>query len=267
MGQIGDTAFAEAVVATKKDAKLVAAAKNDRTNSPSSLYREFEKLPVERRRDIVAQISAENFVAAQWKIVFPLNNFSAEALPHALLAAGKALFFTRDEDSVRETVRAIKIYERSPYLKNIASNLALAAETGSDLGKVGPILTEPSLYGLLKDLEPSNPNSERIVDAVCRIAGYTRSLDSALAATKFLFARRHFAYLPELASLVENAIFLARDQRSVKQILDGFTAGSIDVVMQRQTGNKSALSAISDIAWKSRNWKTIRDHLQEYLAS
>ncbi len=93
MGQIGDTAFAEAVVATKKDAKLVAAAKNDRTNSPSSLYREFEKLPVERRRDIIAQISAENFVAAQWKIVFPLNNFSAEALPHALLAAGKGVVF------------------------------------------------------------------------------------------------------------------------------------------------------------------------------
>ena len=105
------------------------------------------------------------------------------------------------------------------------------------------------------------------MDAVCRIAGYTRNLDSAFVCRKFLIARRHFAYLPELASLVENAIFLARDQRSVKQILDGFTAGSIDVVMQRQTGNKNALSAISDIAWKSRNWKTIRDHLQEYLAS
>ena len=73
---------------------------------------------------------AEHFVAAQWKIAFPLNNFPAEVLPHALLAAGKALFFTRDEDSVRETVRAIKIYERSPFLKNIATNLAQAAETG-----------------------------------------------------------------------------------------------------------------------------------------
>jgi hypothetical protein len=82
---------------------------------------------------------------------------------------------------------------------------------------------------------------------------------------KFLYARRDFAYLPQLASLVENAIFLARDRKSVKQILDGFTAGAIDIVMQRQDGKNNVLSSIRDIAWKSKDWKTIRDHLQTYL--
>jgi hypothetical protein len=266
MRQIGDAAFTEAVIATKKDAKLVAAAKNDRTNSPASLYREFEKLPLERKREIIAQISSENFVAAQWKIVFPLNNFPADVLPHGVLAAGKALFHTRDEDAVRETVRAIKIYEKSPFLKSIAKNLGEASETsGSDLGKMATILTEPPLYGLVKGLDSANPNSERIVEAVCRVASYTRNAESTLAVANFLYARRHFAYLPDLASLVENSIFLARDERSVRHILDGFTAGSIDVVMQRQNGNKNVLGAIRDIAWKSKNWKVIRNQLQAYL--
>jgi hypothetical protein len=126
-------------------------------------------------------------------------------------------------------------------------------------------LTEPPLFGLIKELDSTNPNSERIVDAICRTASYTKSEESTLAVAKFLYARRHFTYLPQLASLVENAIFLARDKRSIKQILDGFTAGAIDVVMQRQDGNNNVLATIRDIAWKSKDWKIIRNHLQTYL--
>ncbi len=267
MRQIGDAEFVEAVIATKKDTKLVAAAKNDRTNSPASLYREFEKLPLERRREVVCQIAADHFVAAQWKIVFPLNNFPAQVLPDAVNVVGKALFYTREEDSVREATRAIKIYERSPFLKRIAANLSEAAETaGTDLAKVAQILTDPAVFGLIRELDPAKPNSERIVDAVSRIASYTRTAESTLAVGRFLTARRHFEYLPHLASVVENAIFLARDRRSVNQILDGLTAGSIDRVLQEQNGNSNALAAIRDIAWKARDWKTIRNHLQSYLS-
>ena len=267
MGQIQDAEFVDAVIGTKKDAKLVAAAKNDRTNSFASMYREFEKLPLERRRDIINQISAEQFVAAQWKIVFPMNNFPAEVLPDAVNVAGKALFFTRDEDSVRESIRAIKIYQASPYLKRIAVNLAQAADVEDvNLSKVAIILTDPAVFGLIRELDPAKPNSERIVDGICRTAAYTKNLDSTLTVGKFLWARRHFEYLPNLASIVENAIFLARDHRSVNQILDGFTAGSIDRVLQEQNGNTNALAAIRDIAWRTRDWKTIRDHLHSYLA-
>jgi hypothetical protein len=267
MGQIQDAEFVEAVISTKKDAKLVAAAKNDRTNSPASMYREFEKLPLERRRDVINQISSEQFVAAQWKIVFPMNNFPAEVLPDAVSAAGKALFFTRDEDSVRESIRTIKIYQASPFVKRIAANLAQAAETADvDLAKVALILTDPAVFGLVKELDAAKPNSERIIDALCRTAAYTKNLDSTLAVGKFLSARRHFEYLPNLASIVENAIFLARDHRSVNQILDGFTAGFIDRVLQEQNSNTNALAAIRDIAWRTRDWKTIRDHLHSYLA-
>lgn len=266
MGQIQDAEFVDAVISTKKDVKLVAAAKNDRTNSPASMYHEFEKLPLERRRDIVNQISGEQFVAAQWKIVFPMNNFPAEVLPDAVNVAGKALFFTRDEDSVRESIRAIKIYQTSPFLKRLATNLAQAADVEDvNLSKVAVILTDPAVFGLIRELDPAKPNSERIVDAICRTAAYTKNLDSTLAVGKFLWARRHFEYLPSLASIVENAIFLARDHRSVNQILDGFTAGSIDRVLQEQNGNNNALSAIRDIAWKARDWKIIRDHLHSYL--
>lgn len=267
MGQIQDAEFVEAVIATKKDAKLVAAAKNDRTNSFAFMYREFEKLPLERRRDIINQIAAEQFVAAQWKIVFPLNNFPLEVLPDAVNVAGKALFFTRDEDSVRESIRAIKIYQASPFLKRIAINLAHAAEVeDANLAKVAIVVTDPAVFGLIRELDPAKANSERIVDALIRTATYTRSLESTLAVGKFLHARRHFEYLPNLASIVENAIFLARNRRSVNQILDGFTAGSIDRVLQEQNGNKNTLAAIRDIAWKARDWKTIRDHLHSYLA-
>ncbi len=266
MGQIQDAEFVEAVISTKKDAKLVAAAKNDRTNSPASMHREFEKLPLERRRDIINQISGEHFVAAQWKIAFPMNNFPAEVLPDAVNVAGKALFFTRDEDSVRESIRAIKIYQASPFLKRIAANLAQASETADiDLAKVAVILTEPTVFGMIRELDPTKPNSERIVDSLCRTAAYTRNLESTVDVGKFLWARRHFEYLPNLASIVENAIFLARDRRSVNQILEGFTAGTIDRVIQEQNGNSNTLAAIRDIAWKTRDWKIIRDHLHSYL--
>ena len=42
----------DAIIGLKKDAKLVAAAKNERTNSPEGMYREFTKLPVDRQKEI-----------------------------------------------------------------------------------------------------------------------------------------------------------------------------------------------------------------------
>src|SRR3954452_16187271 len=77
MSQIEESDFRDTIIAIKKDAKLVAAAKNDRTNSMETLYREFEKLTVERRRELLIAISNDYFTAAQWKIAFPLNNLPA----------------------------------------------------------------------------------------------------------------------------------------------------------------------------------------------
>jgi hypothetical protein len=152
------------------------------------------------------------------------------------------------------------------HFSRIAANLAQAAEFADvDLGKAAIILTDPAVFGLIRELDPAQPNSERIVDSLCRTAAYTRNLDSTLAVGKFLWARRHFEYLPSLASIVENAIFLARDRRSVNQILEGFTAGAIDRVLQEQNGNSNTIAAIRDIAWKTRDWKIIRDHLHSYL--
>src|SRR3990172_1096620 len=111
MNQIGEKEFREAIIATKKDAKLVATAKNDRINSPESMYMEFAKLPVERQRDIIIAICNDHFVASIWKIAFPLNNVPAAILSDAVALAGKALFFSREEDCVRGSVRVIKIYQ------------------------------------------------------------------------------------------------------------------------------------------------------------
>ena len=73
MNIISERDFSEAIAATKKDAKLVAAAKNDRTYFPEALYREFEKLTVDRRREIIIQVANDFFVAALWKIGFPFE--------------------------------------------------------------------------------------------------------------------------------------------------------------------------------------------------
>ncbi len=264
MNQIEEQEFRDAIIATKKDAKLVAAAKNERTNSASGMYAEFTKLPVERRRDILVLICNDHFVASQWKIAFPMNNFPAAVLPLAVVAVGKALFYARDEDSVRETVRAIKLYEDSPYLRLVSTCLGDAAETtGEKCALVPVILTAPDVFGLIKSLEPSSPASEQIVRVTGKAAMYTRDLESTLAVSKFLHARRYSPNLADLASIVENSIFLARDRCSVQRILDGFTAGSIDVVLQKN--NKQIASAIQDAAWKLKDSAAIRKYLQGYL--
>ncbi len=261
MSQIGDQEFRDAVIATRKDAKLVAAAKNERTNAASGMYAEFAKLPAERQRDIIVSICNDYFVASQWKLAFPLNNLPSAELPVAVEAAGKALFYTRDEDSVRETVRTIKLYQHSPFFKQIGSILGEAAvATGPGLAKIAAILTEPEIFGLIRTLDPSAPSSEPMVAVIGKTASYTKDLESTIAVAWFLYARRYAPYLKELASIVENSIFMARDRNSVRRILDGFTAGSIDVVLQKE--NKQIASAIQDAAWKLKDSTAIRKYLQ-----
>jgi hypothetical protein len=262
MNQIGETEFRDAVIATKKDVKLVAAAKNDRTNSPDSLYREFAKLPVDRQRDIIIAICNDHFVASLWKIAFPLNNTPTAALPDAVQVAGKALFLSREEDCVRESVRAVKVYLESPFLKQICSILSDAAEmTGIHLAQVAMILTTPEVYGMIRSLETSAVASEKIVFATGRTAIYTRDLNSTLKVGRFLQARGYSPLVGEIATLIENSIFMARDPESVGEIVAGFGAGSIDTVLQNQSENKQVLSKIRDVAWKTRDWKVIRDYL------
>jgi hypothetical protein len=265
MRQISEQEFRQAIAGTKKDAALVAAAKNDRINSPEYLYKEFEKLPVERRRDIIIAVSTEHFVAAQWKIAYPLNNFPATILPDAVAVAGKALFLTRDEDSVRESIRAIHIYQKSPFFKLIAGIIGEASESaGVQLGAIASVLTNPEVYGILRELE-GVATAERIVLTIGRVAAMTKNLESTLRAARFLFARRFSPHLEQLCSLLENSIFMARDPKSVRAMIEGFTAGSIDVVLQRLNGNKQLLASIGDYARKARNPKAIRSHLQTIL--
>jgi hypothetical protein len=265
MRQMSEQDLRNSVIGLKKDAKLVAAAKNERTNSLAGMYREFVKLPLDRQKEIIGAIAGDHFVAAQWKINFPLTNFAAAKAADAVAAAGKALFFSRDEDSLREAVRAVKIYQESPFFKQISAGLQDAAEvTGVGLSKVCIMLTSPEIYSLISSLEPS-PISEIIVASICKIATYTLNFESTLNATRFLFARRYSQDAAELASLLENAIFMARDPKSVKAILEGYTAGSIDVVLRKEAGNKETLSAIRDIAWKSRDSETIQRYLTSLL--
>ena len=262
MNQISEREFSDAIIATKKDAKLVAAAKNDRTWSQETLYREFEKLSVDRRREIIIAISNDYFVSALWKIAFPLNNLPAAAVPDAVAAVGRALFFTREEDSVRETVRTIKLYQDSPFFKRICMLIGDAAEiAGVQLSATSKILTDPEVFGIITSLDPALSSSEKIVDTIVKVAAYTRDPDSTLDAARFLYARRFSASLPDLARVVDESIFMARDRRSVRQILEGLTAGGIDVVLQRLGSNRAAVSAIRDLAWRSRNWRIIRDRL------
>ena len=264
MSQISETEFRDAIIATKKDPKLVAAAKNDRTNSPASLYNEFNKLPVERRREIIVSISNEYFVASQWKIAFPLNNFPVAVLPDAVAAAGKALFFSRNEEGVREVIRAIRIFQQSPFVKQVAALLGEAAEIeGERLGEVAEILTTPEIYGMMRELDPS-PSSEKILTTTVRIATYTKDLVATSEVARFLYARRESAVLGDICSILENSIFLARDRRSVRQILTGLNAGGIDAVLLNANGNKKLGSTISDVAWRTKDWKAIRSFLQSF---
>lgn len=265
MRQISEKELREAIIGIKKDAKLVAAAKNDRTNSVEGMYREFTKLPLDRQKEIISTIAGDHFVAAQWKINFPLNNFAAAKAADAAAVAGKALFFTREEDSIREAVRAVKIYQESPFLKQVSAVLQDSAEViGPALSKVCVILTSPEMFALIGSLETS-PASERIVTSIGRIAMYTLDARSTMNAARFLVARRYSADASELATLLENAIFMARDPKSVHQIIEGYTAGSIDVVLRKEAGNKESLSGIRDIAWKSRDSRTIQQYLNSLL--
>ena len=263
MNQISEAEFRDAIIATKKDAKLVAAAKNDRINSPESLYREFVKLSVDRQREIINSISNDYFVAAAWKIGFQLNNTPQAHVAEAVQVAGKALFLARDEDSVKETVRVMKLYQDSPFYKTVANSLGDAAEiVRSDLSRVAEIFVHPELFGLIRSLDPASPSSERFVQSIGKVAAYTRDLDSVMAVATFLYARRYLSFFDSIATLVENSVFLARDRNSIREILAGLGAGSIDRVLQKHSDNKSLSSQIQDVAWKTRDWRKIRNYLE-----
>lgn len=261
MGQIGDQEFRDALIAMKKDAKLVAAAKNDRTNSFEWLYKEFSALTVDRQCEIICSISSSYFVAAQWKIAFPLTNLPAAIKPDSVRAVGKVLFFSRDEESVRESVRAVKLYQESPFIKRILSILSESAEVaGVETGKVAAILTMPELFGMIGQLSDVAAG-ERIVQAIGKVTMLTRNRDAALRVASLLQARRFSSSLPELAALVEDSIFMARDPKSVLEILRGFSSGPIDLAMQKASSDKRLLGAIRDVAWKTRNAASIRSYL------
>ncbi len=263
MNQISEQELRDAIIAIKKDAKLVAAAKNDRINSAESLYKEFAKLPVERQKEIIASIAADYFVGAQWKIAFQLNSLPATALPDGIAAAGKALFFAREEESLKETIRALRLYLQNPFYKSIASALGEAAEiVRSDLAAVAHILTEPDVYGLIQSFDSSFPSSERMIQCIARVAMYTRDHDSTLFVARFLHARRHSSAIEAIAGLIENTVFMARDRKSVREILAGLGAGAVDRVLQRHTENKAVLSNIRDVAWKTRDSRAIRNYLE-----
>ena len=263
MNQISEQELRDAIIAIKKDAKLVAAAKNDRINSAESLYKEFAKLPVERQREIIASIATDYFVAAYWKIAFPLNSLPAAAAADAVAAAGKALFFAREEECLKETIRALRLFVQSPFYKTIASCLGDAAEiVRSDLAVVARILTDPDIFGLIRSLDPNVPVSERIVQCIARVAMYTRDPDSTMTVAKFLYARRHSSAVEAIAGLIENTVFMARDRKSVREILAGLGAGAVDRVLQRHAENKGVLANIRDVAWKTRDSDSIRSYLE-----
>lgn len=265
MGQIiGDQEFRDAIVAMKKDTKLVAAAKNDRTNSFEWLYKEFSALTIDRQCEIICSISSSYFVAAQWKIAFPLTNFPASVKPDAVRVVGKVLFYSRDEESVRESVRAIKLYQESPFLKQILSTLSESAEVaGVETGVVASILTEPELFGIVGQLKDV-ATGERIVQAIGKVAMLTRNRDAALSAASLLQARRFSSSLPDFAALIEDAVFMARDRKSVHEILSGLASGPIDVALQKASGDKRLLAAIRDVAWKTRDAASIRSYLSSF---
>jgi hypothetical protein len=263
MNQISEEEFRDAIIATKKDAKLIAAARNDRMNSPETLYREFVKLPVERQRDIINSVSNDNFVAANWKIAFVLNNTPQAILADTVQAAGKALFYAREENGVKTTLLVLRLYQDSPFFKTIAGLLGDAAETvRMDLVHVADIFVYPEIYGMIRSLDPSSPASDRFVQCLGCVASYTRDLNSTRAVATFLHARRYSALFDSIAGLVENSIFMARDRKSVQQILAGLGAGSIDRVLQQHADNKQVLSRIRDVSWKTRDSRAIREYLE-----
>lgn len=268
MSRMSEHEFADAIASTKKDKELVAAAKNDRTNSPGALHSEFSRLSIDRQLEVICSISNDYFVAAQWKIAFPLRNLPAELQKDAIPAAGEVLFFTRDEDSVRETVRAIKIYQESPFFRKVVDLLGDCAEsTGAGMAEASRIVTDPDIYGMIRSLDPEHPSSERIVDCIIKTACYTRDYRSTIQAATFVYNRRYSPDLAEIVTLLEDSIFLARDRKSVLQILSGLGAGAIDMVLQKTDQRKELLSSTKEIAWKTRSAAAIRNHLRAHLAA
>jgi hypothetical protein len=262
MNQISEEEFRDAIIATKKDAKLVAAAKNDRTNSPETLYREFIKLTLDRQREIISQVSNESFVSANWKVAFVLNNTPQANLADTVLAAGKALFYSREQDGVKGTLHALRLYQDSPFFKTVAAFIGEAAEmVRGELYSVVQIFLNPEIYGMIRGLDPAIASSDRLVQSMGRVASYTRDLNSTKAVASFLHARRYSALFDQIASLLENSIFMARDRNSVREILAGLGAGSVDRVLQQHANNKQVLSNIRDISWKTRDAEAIRNYL------
>jgi hypothetical protein len=263
MNQMSEQELRDAVIATKKDVKLVAAARNDRMNSAETLHKEFSKLPVDRQREIIASVANDHFVGAQWKVAFPLNNLPAANLADGISAAGRALFFSREEDSIKQTIHAIRVYQESPFYKTLAAGLGEAAEiVRSDLVHVSRILTSPDVYGLIQSLDPAAPVSEKIVKSIVRVATYTRDEEATLAVAKFLHARRHSVALEAISRVIENSVFMARGRKSVREILAGLGAGSVDRVLERYREDHSVQSKIGDVAWKTRDARAIRTYLE-----
>ncbi len=114
---------------------------------------------------------------------------------------------------------------------------------------------------MIQAFDPSAPISEKIVQRIAKVAAYTRDLDSTMSVARFLHARRHSQNVEAIADLIENTVFMARDRKSVREILFGLGAGSVDRVLQRHADNKVLLSEIRDVAWKTRDSRAIRTYL------
>jgi hypothetical protein len=130
------------------------------------------------------------------------------------------------------------------------------------LADVARILTDPELYGIIKSLDPAAPSSEKLVQRIVKVASYTRDLNSTVLVAKFLHARRHSEVLEAVGTLIENTVFMARDRKSVREIIAGFGAGSVDRVLQRHADHSGVLSNIRDVAWKMRDSASIRAYLE-----
>jgi hypothetical protein len=202
-------------------------------------------------------------VAGYWKVAFPLNSLPAASVADGVAAAGKALFFAREEESLKETIRALRMYADTPFYKTIATALGDAAEiVRSDLVVVARILTDPDMFGLVRSLDPNAAVSQRIIQCIVRVGMYTRDMDSTMTIARFLYARRHSSAVEAIAGLIENTVFMARDRKSVREILAGLGAGAVDRVLQRHAENKAVIANIRDVASKTRDSDAIRNYLQ-----
>jgi hypothetical protein len=155
------------------------------------------------------------------------------------------------------------MYVDTPFYKTIASSLGEAAEiVRSDLVSVARILTDPDIFGLMRSIDPNAFVSQRIIQCVARVAMYTRALGSTRTIARFLYARRHSSAVEAIAGLIENTVFMARDRKSIREILAGLGAGAVDRVLQRHPDDRAVLANIRDVASKTRDSNAIKNYLQ-----